>query len=245
MKNLLRWKKVCVPFLILVSGTALAAGESAPQALASLPPLPKAATKDMDCSAGEKMRQKVEEVTQGMMTASQMSAAGTPTTSMTPAQMEALQSLTLPEFNQCPIDAMQPAAQGWSVEAENKLEKRLADINKAKMAYDQKWCETHSTGEMCDVNPESFKRFNAQAVTAATQFLADVQPGYAKLTKLVGDCIAMRDKPVVAARGVSGALGMLAVGADSQNWGLVGMVADAHGKACERARNAAATYAGQ
>ena len=64
--------------LALVSGTALAAGESAPQALASLPPLPKAATKDMDCSAGEKMRQKVDEVTQGMMTASQMSASGTP-----------------------------------------------------------------------------------------------------------------------------------------------------------------------
>ena len=202
--------------------------------------MPKAASPDMDCSIGEKTQAKVQEITQRMTTASQSGAAMATTTSMTPAQMEAMQRLTDPEYMQCPIDLMQP--QDWSVAPGQKLEKRLAEIRAAKTAADEKWCETHANGEGCDFDPNSLKRAHGQVVTAASQYLADVQPGYAKFHKQVGDCIAMRDKPLAAARTVTGAIGMLALGADSQNWSLVGLVADAQGKACETAKQAASWY---
>ena len=45
--------------IALASGTALAAGESPVQALAQLPPLPKAATSTLDCTLGQTMNKKV------------------------------------------------------------------------------------------------------------------------------------------------------------------------------------------
>lgn len=244
MKSSLRWKKVCVPFLLVLllavlPGLALA--ETAPQALAALPPLPKAATKDLDCSLGEKMGKKVNEVAQRAAGTAQAGMGSGAMPSMTPAQMQAMQAMTEPAYNSCPVEVMQPA-QGWSQEPDQKLEARLAEIDAAKLQADQAWCETHSTGEMCMPNPAAIPKFNAQAVAAGTQYLKDAQAGYGKLVKLAADCLALRDPPVNAARGLQGPFAGMAAGADSQNWALVGLIAEAHSKACTTARDAASKY---
>jgi hypothetical protein len=239
MKSPLRWKKVCVPFLIaLASGAALAAGESPVQALAQLPPLPKVATGNLDCSLGETVQKKVNEVAL-RETASGQAAAQGPMVTMNDAQVAAMQAMTEPAYNTCPIDVMQPEAQGWATTAEDKLTARLEQIAAARVKASEEWCTKHPGGEMCAPDPAIAKRANADATAAGTQFLKDAQPGYAKFLKQVTDCVVMRDKAVVAAGAVKGPFRMMVGGAHAQNWGLVGVAADAHSKACMKAREAA------
>lgn len=227
--------------LTLVAGTAFAGADTAPAALKALPPLPGAAAKDLDCSHGATLHQKVDEKTRREMVAAQAEAANA-SAMMTPEQMQALQALTDPAFSTCPIEVMQLEATGWGMEPEQKLAARLAEITQAKAKHDQEYCEKHSKSAICEPDPSSAKRFNAQTVAAGTQYLKDMQPGYAKLLKQAGDCIALRDPSVRASQGIKGAMAGLAVGADAQNWGLVVVVADARSNACAKARDAARTY---
>lgn len=229
--------------LTLFSGAALAATESPTLALKGFPPLPATATKDMDCSAGEKMKQKVEGVTEKMRALAAAPAATQAPASMTPEQMTALQQLSDPAFTMCPIEAMQPDALDWQLAPQQKLEQRLAEVNAALNAAYAAGCEKQQA-EVCPPPSAAFlKGFNAQAAAAGAQYLKEMQPGYAGYLKQVGACLELREKPAAAARGVTGAFGVLAAGADAQNWGLVGMVAEVHGQACSRAREAARTYA--
>ncbi len=228
--------------LTLVTGTAFAA-DTPPQALKNLPPLPPAATMGLDCSHGATLRKKVDEIAQRGAATIQSGAMSAPTPSMSPEQMQALQALTDPAFSMCPIEVMQLQATGWGMAPEQKLDARLAEINAAKHKHDVAYCEAHPKNNIeCETDPGSARRFNAQAAAAGTQYLKDMQPGYAKLLKQAGDCLALRDKPVTAAQGVKGAFAAMADGALGQNWGLVATVADAHSQACDKARAAAKTY---
>jgi hypothetical protein len=186
--------------LSLLPTLAFAGSETPLQALKSIPALPASASQDMDCSLGAALHKKAEAATRDSAAFMQSAAANAAPMSMTPEQMTAMQQLTDPAFTMCPIDVMQPEAQGWSQAAEEKLAGRLSEINQAKMKADQAWCEKHSTGEMCDVNLEGARKFNAQAVAAGTQYLKDVQPGYARFQKLTTDCLMLRDKPVAVTR---------------------------------------------
>jgi hypothetical protein len=228
--------------LSMFPALAHAATETPSQALKNLPPLPSAAAANLDCSAGEAMRKKVEEVTARMMAAAQPAAYSQTPGMMTEAQTAAMQAMTEPEYNMCPSEVMDPQQQAWLQAAAGKLEARLAQVDAAKARSDNDYCKTHSTGEMCEPDPDSGKRFNPQAVAAATQFLKDAQPGYAGYLKLVGGCVALRDKPIAGARGVTGPFQVMATGAEAQTWSLVGFAADAQGKACATAREAARRY---
>ena len=84
----------------------------------------------------------------------------------------------------------------------------------------------------------------ADATAAGTQFLNDVQPGYAKYVKLIAPCVAMRDKAVVAAGTVKGPFQAIVGGAHAGNWAMVGQAAEAHSQACTTAREAAQKYLG-
>jgi hypothetical protein len=226
-----------------LAGVAVA--ETPPQALAKVPPLPKAASQDLDCSAAEAGRKKVEETVNAQMRAVQAAGYGGPMGSMTPAQVEAMGKLTEPDYNTCPIDVMQPEAQSWPNDAEAKLTAKMGQIEEALRAADAKWCETHTTGEMCEPNPGARQKAAADSAVAGSQFLKNVQPAYAKFQKLIADCLALRDKPLGSLRGLTGPMGNMVVGAEAQNWSLVGSAFDAQGKACGRAREAARRFVDQ
>ena len=231
--------------LALATGIALAAPDAPLPAFKGLPPLPAAATTGLDCSIGAAMRKKVDEIAERGRAAISSGAMSAPAMSMSPEQMQAMQALSDPAFSMCPIEVMQLQATGWNTAPEQKLDARLTEIHAAKATHDRAYCEAHPKNSIeCETDPASARRFNAQAVAAGTQYLKDMQPGYAKLLKQAGDCLALRDKPVRAAQGVSGAFAAMADGALAQDWGLVSTVAEAHSQACAKARDAATKYLG-
>lgn len=226
---------------LLLPALALAGNESPVQALAQLPPLPKAAAQDLDCSLGETLQNKVQEIALRETTAGQAAAQG-PMVMLSDAQMTAVQAMTDPAFNTCPIEVMQQA-QDWATSADEKLAARLAQVDEARAKEDEAWCKTQAA-IACEPSPAAARRAIADATAAGTQFLKDSQPGYARYVKQIGDCVAMRDKSVVAAGIVKGPFRMVVGGAHAQNWAMVGLAAEAHSKACTTAREAAQRYAG-
>jgi hypothetical protein len=221
------------------------APDSAAKAVGEIPALPKAASKDLDCSAGEKMQQRLEQRLQADMATLTAPGASTVTPqSLSAEQATALQSLNDNEFYACIQDLQMRPAELWLSPFKERLYARLEEVDAAKTKSDEAYCTAHPQGEGCASDPGSIKRFNAQAADAGTQFLREAQPTYAGYLKEIGDCVARREKVIATARtaGIGGAMESMLTSATQMNWGLAVTAAGAHASLCESARNAARKY---
>lgn len=219
-----------------------AAPSSVPaKALAEIPALPKAAKKDLDCSAAEVFGARIQRQSEQDSAAMQAAMAKPATAqTLTEEQTAAIQALDDSEFHSCVTDLQQRPSELWVLPLREGLDARLAGIDAARIKADEAWCTKHAA-ETCTGDPAGAKRSNAQAVTAGTQFLKDAQPAYAGYLKEIADCVGKRDKVEVRARaaGLTGRSAATAIGATQDDWTLVGIAAGAQSAVCMAAREAA------
>ena len=225
--------------LLLSLIPTLAAAETASQAFARLPPLAGAATANMDCSAAEATDKKVQAQLRPL-TQTQISYGGS-VANMTPAQMQAMQAMSDPAFDECVQQLQMATADPWVQVQKDKLGAKLEQIHAEYLKAYEAWCRV-GPSDGCGSNPAIDKPFNAKAAAAGTQFLKDAQPLYAKQLKAVGDCITLREKGMGGATGGSDAVGMLLASATGTNWGLLNIPASSNTSLCEAAREAARKY---
>jgi hypothetical protein len=223
----------------LLFATAAAAAETPSQAFARLPPLAGAATPGMDCPAAEATRKKVE--AQIAPLRAMPMAPGGSAVQMSPAQMQAMAAMSDPAFNEC-VSALQMRPGDWEQALRDRLEAKLEQVNADYIKAIEAFCRK-SNDENCRGSPALQRQFSAQAAAAGTQFLKDAQPGYAKLLKETGDCIASREKGMGAATGGGNAvLDAIFASNAGVTWGLLNLPAAANTRLCEAARDAAGRH---
>ena len=210
------------------SRLATAAAGTPSGVLAGIPALPKAAKKDLDCSAKETIEARVQQLIMEQAAAQQdVLARREAPQAISDTQAEALKSLDDPEFYSCVSDLQQRPPELWIDAQREKLDAKLATIDEALAKA-----------------PGNVKKYNAQAVAAATQFLKDALPAYSDYMREIATCVGRRDAVIATARGAGAGPqfdAALASGAQ-QNWDLVGIAAGAQSAVCNAARDAAGRY---
>ena len=205
--------------LLLGAGAAVAAGKhkapaaasgalTPPAMLKEIPALPKAAKKDLDCSAKETIEARIQQV-----------QADFADQDNPPAQVP--HDL---EFSSCVTDLQQRPPELWIDVQREKLDTKLSALDEAKF-------------KAAD-NPATTKRFNGQAVAAATQFLKDAQPAYGEYLNDIGACVRKRYEMMVATNHDSG----IATNGTQEDWDLVVIAAGAQSAVCNAAKDAAGRY---
>lgn len=238
-------KKLAFAFAAALACSAAArAADSPERALADIAPLAQTASPTLDCSAGDKLGERLKK--QALQDAPAMqSGAMTPMgpRTVSNAQAQAMASLNDPEFMNCAMQIQQSPAQFWIAPLRDKLSAQLAAIESEKEQADNAWCQSHPS-EACVGDPGSNKRFQAKAAAAGTQLLRDALAPYDQYRQQVAACVTRREQVVAKARtaGMGPQFDAMLMGYSQMDWSLAGSVAGANADLCAAARDAAHAY---